>query len=373
MGDRYLVLSDMHFGTPQSSVNDPKLLEALAQHVAGGPAWREVVFTGDLLDANLSTFSHAIEGVPKGPAAGGARKQLTGFRDFLAAIDRAAGPGGGLSGVASGWVYLPGNHDYKVWDLLSSRVAFLDVLERGELLGSVPMPVQEHCWPLGQAFLAGLFRPYGAMPRVTVEYPDHLLRFGERTLVLTHGHYLDSSQTRGNDLSAHLPEGQPDGDRRREIHRIAVETAQYQAVASAVSYTRDLQRLVGGLVGPGGLADKLRKVFTTLATWLSRLSFAGPGALRGKAISDAMLRNIVTYLDRFRAYPPTCAWFVFGHTHRQGRAVIERPRRIEAFNVGSCYPDAAGPITFLEIEDLGPDGPRIQLKAVSSDGRVVDA
>src|SRR5216684_3852522 len=81
---RFLVLSDMHFGTPESSINDARYNEALVAHIVARGPWKEIIFTGDLLDVNLSTLTRAIEG-GTWPGLG---VPLLGFRGFLEALDR---------------------------------------------------------------------------------------------------------------------------------------------------------------------------------------------------------------------------------------------------------------------------------------------
>jgi predicted phosphodiesterase len=365
---RYLVLSDMHFGTPESSVNSAVHLEALVRHVASRGPWEEVIFTGDLLDANLSTLTRAIEGRRKNGSA-----ELCGFRQFVEALDRAARANGaarGLADLASRWVYVPGNHDYKVWDLLATRVVCEDVIARGEHMGSVPTPLQKYRWAEGTSFFAGIFRPFGVQERVIVEYPNHEVSFADGArMVFTHGHYLDPSQTRGNDLAANFREARTPADVAAVVRRIVIETAQYQAVASAVSFTEDARRLVSELVGPDGWLDKLHKLATAIGGWVLRHVFARDGSLRGKALSERQLANAEIYLERFCGYDPVPRWFVFGHTHRQGKGRTSR-LAIDVYNAGSCYPDSGWPITFLEIEAGSGSAPAVQLMCVDDGGRV---
>lgn len=369
MTARYLVLSDMHFGTPQSSINSARYRDALVEHIAAKAPWDEVIFAGDLLDANLSTLTRAIEGRRRNGSP-----ELFGFRSFVEAIDAAArgsGRAAALADAVRSWVYVPGNHDYKVWDLLATRVACEDVLARGDPLGSVPMPLARWRWTGDESFFAGIFQPLGAASRVVVEYPNHEVSLGDAggKMVFTHGHYLDPSQTRGNDLSANLAQLSSPARIAAAVRKIVIETAQYQAIASAVSYSDDTRRLVDDLVGPDGLLDKARKLLAEAAGWLLRLVFGGEGSQRGEAISPRQLANIEAYLTRFCAYAPVPGWFVFGHTHRQDAA--RTPNfGIRAFNAGSCYPDRGLPITFLEIEVEAGEAPEVRLMCVDGDGAV---
>ncbi len=358
---RYLVLSDMHFGTPESSVNEPRYVEALVARMVARAPWAEIVLTGDLLDVNLSTLTRAIEG--------GTWPNLTapllGFRHFVGMLDaRMKQAGKGLADLANRWVYVPGNHDYKVWDVLSTKVVCDDVLARGDPMGSVPTPLMKYTWQGSASFFAGIFLPLGVQDRVTVSYPNHEVSFGARgTMLFTHGHYLDPSQTRGNDLGDNLRGVTDPAEVREVVRRIFIEAAQYQAVATAVSFTQGTIRIVDELFGPDSIGNKVRKVLTRVGGWILRLLFPRKASLRGQELSARHLANIDYYVEQFCACDPRPSWFVFGHTHRQGLGRTPR-HGIEVFNVGSCYPDRGMPITFLEI-DVGAGGaPAIELMCV---------
>lgn len=359
---RYLVLSDMHFGTPESSVNEPRTLDALVGHMVARAPWEEIVLTGDLLDVNLSTLTRAIEG---GPNA------LFGFRDFVERLDAKMKESGkaGLADLAGRWVYVPGNHDYKIWDLLSAKVACDDVLARGDPMGTVRTPLTSHRWDGDQSFFAGIFRRAGVQDRVTVSYPNHEVAFGGgKTMLFTHGHYLDPSQTRGHDLTANL---RGVTDRKQVdaiVRRIFIEAAQYQAIATAVSFTKSTIRIVDDLFGPDGFANKVHKIVARVGGWILRHLTRKKAALRGQELSKAQLSNIDYYVDEFCRCSPRPSWFVFGHTHRQGQGRSAR-HEIEVFNVGSCYPDGDKQITFLEVE-AGAGVPTVQLMCVDGKATV---
>lgn len=362
---RYLVLSDMHFGTPESSINSECHRNALVDYVVRQAPWAEIVLTGDLLDANLSTFRRAVEG------AADAVAPIFGFRQFLEQLDRYSREVGrsGLAGIAKRWVYVPGNHDYKIWDVLSSQVMFEDVLDAGESLTSVQPPLISYKWPDGASFFAGIFTRYGVRERVFVEYPNHVLSFrASRTMVLTHGHYLDASQTRFHHLAKNL-EGLPPAAVRGAVRDLVIETAQYQSVANAVSFRRDTTRFVNGLVGPDGLLDKLKNVITRVAAWLAAFGWLRKGRLRGEPLSRNLAHTITIYLRQFCRYNPLPRWFVFGHTHRQGHIALEEPA-LDLYNVGSCYLDNGRPITFLQIDTDSESNPNICLKYVDKSGSV---
>lgn len=343
---RYLILSDAHFGTSESSINDPEAAHALTAYVASRAPWEEVVMTGDLLDVNLSTFTRSIEGGKYPDLA----RPLFGFRQFVREL--YAAPGANAAGAAEPlsrkWVYVPGNHDYKVWDMLATRVICEDVLLAGKPMGSIPTPLRSHTWQGEQSFFAGIFREFGATNLVTVSYPNHLVSFGlQGTMVLTHGHYLDSTQTWRNDLATEVLREKL-GSEDKAIRRVIIETAQYQTIANAVSFTRRTRRLINDVVGPDGLMNKLGRLWTRLGAWFLRLVFR-PDGRRGKAISAKTLRNIEAYVEYFCPGAARPKWFVFGHTHHQDASRTPN-HAISVHNVGSFYPEGDTLLTFLEVE-----------------------
>lgn len=367
--NRYLVLSDMHFGTPESSVNDARFRDALIGHIVSRAPWEEIVLTGDLLDVNLSTITRAIEG--------GAWEDLDaplfGFRQFVQELDtrmRQQATDKGLKDLAKKWIYVPGNHDYKIWDMLSSKVVCEDVIASGKQMGSEPTPLMMRKWLGDESFFAGIFRPYGAQGRVVVEYPHHEILFGQELekMVLTHGHYLDAKQTRFNDLSDHFRNAKTPEEIRKVRRRIFIETAQYQTVANAVSFTRGFRGLVNVLVGPDARGNKIKKLLNQFGGRLLSLFFPGEG-MKGKQLSSKQLLNIEYYLEHFcvDAKPPR--WFVFGHTHRQGRGTVSG-LCVEVYNAGSCYIDRGMPMTFVEIETDIKGLPIIQFMCVDRSAKV---
>jgi UDP-2,3-diacylglucosamine pyrophosphatase LpxH len=366
-GKRILVLSDAHFGTAESSINTPAYASALVEHIARGAPWEEIVLTGDLLDVNLSTFTESIEGgeYPDAPI------RLFGFRQFVDALHASMhgrDPSKGLADVAGRWVYVPGNHDYKIWDMLATKVVCEDVLRDGRPMGAVATPLRRHTWRGLESFFAGIFKRYGAHDRVVVTYPNHEAVIAGELAVFTHGHYLDRSQTWRNDLHTEIAAATSAEDRARRIRRIFIETAQYQTAANAASFTKSTRRFFHALFGPEGIASTSDKVLVALGAWILRLLFLGE-APRGRRISDELLLNIESYLTHFCELPKMPAWFVFGHTHRQDAARTPN-LDIEVYNAGSFYPDRGMPMTFLEIDAPPVAAPSFRLMCVNGSGAV---
>lgn len=366
---RYLVLSDVHFGTPESSINDTRYHSALIGYIASRAPWKEIVFAGDLLDVNLSTLTQAIEG----GTGKGLQTSLFGFRQFLQALDtrmKQSAPNKNLKDLAEKWIYVPGNHDYKIWDVLSTRVVLEDVLASGHQIGFVPTPLMRYRWTGDEVFFAGIFRSFGVAERVIVEYPNHEICFGpeRETMVLTHGHYLDALQTRGNDLSKQFRHATTSEEVAKVVRRVFIETAQYQTAANAVSFTYGTRHLMSGLVGPGGWSTIPTELFKRIGEWLLTFFYHGE-ALKGERLSPKQLLNIEYYVERFCGYEQPPRWFIFGHTHHQGSGKTDR-MGIAAYNAGSCYFDRGLPVTFAEIETDADGKPRIHLMCVDQSGNV---
>lgn len=364
-----MVLSDMHFGTPESSINNPRFTVPLIEYMVSLAPWDEIIFTGDLLDINLSTFTRAIEGGYFSDLSG----PLFGFREFIQALDeqtKQLDPAKGLKDLAKQWIYLPGNHDYKIWDMLATKIVCEDVLTSGNPMGTVPTPLMKFKWTGDQSFFAGIFRHYGVQDKVVVEYPNHEILFGQsdERMVLTHGHYLDAKQTRLNDLSDHLSNATTSEDIRKAVRAIFIETAQYQSLANAVSFTRSTRTIVNVFFGPDNWLNKIKKILNQAGGWLIRYFFPTE-ALRGELISSRHLSNIDYYLERFCGYSTLPRWFIFGHTHRQDGGKTS-PRGIQVFNAGSCYLDREIPVTFIEIVTDPMGNPDIRLMRVNKAGQV---
>ena len=366
-GANYLVLSDMHFGTIESSMNELRYREPLIRYIVANAPWREIIFTGDLLDVNLSTLIRAIEG----GAWPGLPAPLFGFREFIYTLDvqmRESTPPRSLRDVSRQWVYVPGNHDYKIWDLLATRVIFEDVIASGRPIERGSTPLKKYRWVGNQSFFAGIFQPYRAASDVIVEYPNHEIPFkqGQETMVLTHGHYLDPVQTRGNGLSDQLQKATDPMEVERLVRKIFIETAQFQTMANAVSFTKGFRNFFNELAGPHGWKNRLRKLWRQMGESVTR-AFFPTETLRGRSLSSAQLLDIECYLETFCRYTKLPRWFVFGHTHRQGIWKTSR-LGIEVYNAGSCYLDQGMAITFATIRTDGKGQPAVQLVGIDLNG-----
>jgi len=362
--ERYLILSDMHFGVNEVSLNNTKVVDALYQYMSENTPWNSIIFSGDLLDLNLATLTTALEGNNSADTC------LLGFREFVKnAVEKI-----GNSSSVENWIYIPGNHDYWVWNTLSTQIACLSVLSNGNCMGTIPPPLMQYKWQGNAAFISGVF-PINVRDRVIVEYPDHVITYNGGNIIITHGHYLDWSQTEFEDLCKSLKDCK---DQKDAVRRIIIQTAQYQAVANAVSFTSRTRRFIDLLFGPGNLKDKIIKYFKNL---FNNASAVFNSSMRNKTIDTKQLMFIEYYLKYFRNYevePPT--YFIFGHTHKQGSASTEdipaaekiyKGKDIRVFNVGSFLADEKAFASFLTVEITPGQEPDIKFLNISKDYKVV--
>jgi len=355
---KYLVLSDLHFGTTETSLNNKKIVEALVKYMSENSPWNEVIFSGDLLDLNLSTFTRSIEG--------NKQKNVFGFRDFL----KKAYEDNGAGLEVSKWVYVPGNHDYKIWDMLATRIACEDVLASGEKMNSVvKTPLMSHRWDDGEAFISGVF-PKAVSDRVCVDYPDRFVDTPNAKVVVTHGHYLDWKQTLFKKLDEQIKKT---GNEETAVRNLFIETAQYQTVANAVSYRKWSRILVSVLLGKGVIRKLFKPLFYLPVTFPI-------SALRDEPINEGQLRAIEFYLKYFRReYKEHPDYFIFGHTHSQGKAStadirenrLLKEKDIKVFNAGSFIPKGKKEGTFIRFDISDSGLSEVALMGIKKDGQII--
>jgi predicted phosphodiesterase len=202
------------------------------------------------------------------------------------------------------------------------------------------------------AFVRGV-APEEWRDRFVVVYPDYEFTLSDRQVLVTHGHYLDGKQTLFKDLDELVrKEG---GNEAKAVRKFFIGTAQYQAVANAISYLKGSRTLV-------------EKVYKSLDGFWGMF-----GKLRNQPIDEEMLTAIELYLLHFAKKQPDV--FIFGHTHEAGhnftKASCKGTRKVEVWNDGGFLEavdrNLAG--TFLLTEDDGAMG-KITLYEVKLDGQI---
>ena len=359
-----IIFSDLHFGDPSCALSSQAVASGLRSFLLDLRQVDELILAGDILDANISTLTRAIEGRTNS----GSWPEQVGFRQWLSYLfeDNQFNVGR--------IIYIPGNHDYIIWNILSTNKAFVDPISQGNTPKNLPLI--ESTFP--QPFIRGV-APARVRDRFSVSYPDYEFRLNECSVLVTHGHYLDESQALFRTLGGFSREDK--GNQGEAVKQFFEATAQYQAVANAVSYMKDSRNLV-------------LKVYKGLAPLFDVI-----GKLRGQPIDAKMLEAIEMYLHYFRQKEPDV--FIFGHTHKAGhtstvaleregvkrliqkvidfafgRKEVERliQKVIDVWNDGSFLDSPlAGKVgTFIVVDsDPAPNG-RISLWGVNSGGQVED-
>jgi len=189
--------------------------------------------------------------------------------------------------------------------------------------GKVPENLPLMSGHFRRPFIRGVVPP-SMRDKFVVIYPDYVFSLGGRRILVTHGHYLDEKQTLFKNLDDLIRREK--GNEARAVRKFFIGTAQYQAVANAVSY----------LKGTRDFVDKVHKTLSGLFDAVSKL--------RHQPIDAEMLEAIELYLLYMRKGRPDI--FIFGHTHEAAHTFTDafqrtaRKRRIrkviEVWNDG-CF------------------------------------
>ncbi|MBZ5563038.1 MAG: metallophosphoesterase [Acidobacteriia bacterium] len=340
-----VIFSDLHFGDPQCSLSNQSVAMGLRSFLWGLGPVEELILAGDILDANISSLTRAIEGKK---SSGPWPKQI-GFRFWLAHLFEDN------KFDVKRIVYIPGNHDYIIWNILSTNEVFVDPISQGKVPTNLPLTEGTFLQP----FLRGV-APENIRDRFCAVYPDHEFDLAGRAVLVTHGHYLDEQQTLFKNLDELIRK--ENGNKKKAVRKFFVGTAQDQAVANAVSYLKDTREFV----------EKAYKSISSI--------FDAIGKLRNKPIDVKMLKAIEMYLCYFRNKQPDV--FVFGHTHEAGHATTAVlgsdkgkrliPKDIEVWNDGSFLYSRSKRLagTFVATDDSPEKGGPIKLFEVDSKGVV---
>ena len=209
-----LILSDLHFGDRTSLLRKRKVVAGLREFLWKSGPFEELILAGDILKANLASLTTAIEG--KDAKKPGAWPTDLGFRRWLA--DLFADPGFRVGRI----VYIPGNHDYVIWNLLATQKAFMEPLAAGLDLRSLDLPLMEAEFP--RAFLRGALPPR-LRERFLVSYPDYEFQLSSLCVLVTHGHYFDGKQTLRKTIDHLMKEKRMSA--KRAAREVFIATAQY--------------------------------------------------------------------------------------------------------------------------------------------------
>ena len=327
------VISDAHLGEKNSWMERDRVQSAVVAAIAHRTSTRTLVLLGDTLDLNFGTLTTAIEGRLEGSG------RRPGFRALLDAVCKGT--------AVDSVVYVPGNHDYMIWDWEAQQRNVLSQLARGnQLCGSLLTSGE-----FGDPFLAGLV-PAGRPVSFTLAYPHYVAGIGEHKVVMTHGHHFERVQCGGVALADIARET----DRERFLRKMAIAMAQYQTFAHMLAMRRhsrqDIHRWYWALTRPiDAISDLINAV----------------RGMRGHLPSRGTFEAINLYL-RFLAAETKASALVYGHSHRPGGWLPgKHPVSVPVYNCGSFVPPRSADASMLFLGP-GEKGLGVELVSFSASG-----
>jgi hypothetical protein len=375
-----LVLSDLHFGEPNSVLTDRDggghlvgnaVMDALAdaiRAVAGRASTPPtLVFNGDALELALGPTHVALDV----------------FDQFI----RRLFPPGGPAAVADRIVLLPGNHDHDLWRVSRDEIEARAV-ERAD--PGAPVPPADPVTPLFGAFgddpvplewLTRVLRhrhPTHPGIEVLVASPNAAIPGDGRVLALHHGHFTEKTYvamtrvahsvfaTPADDLSP----ADLERDNGAWIDFLWSSLGREGSVGTSLRRAYDL---LNTDAGRALLASRLATAAEGKGAWpLQRLRRAAAGVLALRAL-DQMKEDelragapdepeaaagVIAYLDgplartlddayaAIDASTPDAIVFLYGHTHKPFAACATTPRfpaGARVYNTGGWVIDVAAP------------------------------
>ena len=212
MHTRVVVLTDLHLGSDdcilskEAAERDERTYEEQVAHFLIDPVRDHLAQTGhgsravDYLVLDGDVLDFAIQSYEKAFSAG---------RRFFQALAKARPP------LFREIVYIPGNHDHNVWEMVQHEVCVTRRIARGDLPRPYPhvqpgvLTVSDSGADLelpgvsagsdrqgpryGDIFLRGLYGPSGPQIPINVAYPNLLIQAtgqGGRPIMVTHGHFF---------------------------------------------------------------------------------------------------------------------------------------------------------------------------------------
>lgn len=307
-----IVLSDLHFGDSRCSFHSMKTAEAFVEYLQKYKPVTEIILLGDILDLQLANWAQAVEGkFLEGP-----KKRAVGFRYFINYLLEQTG--------CKRVIYVPGNHDYRVFDYHSIEKSLLTPLREGKKLSGK----MSFYRAFPRSFLQGIFAKPGT--EIKIVYPHHSMIVNKTRIVLTHGHFFDPTQAFNREIGKLFTKKQnlPAKEIQRIRHKYFRRVSFYQNVVSGLSVRRELRDWFNNIYQPmTGL--------TSLMHHRSRKTFLTP----------AMKRSIEQYV-RYCCRSKKVEGVIFGHTHRAGKANLTTGKIRCVWNSG----------TFLQESKKSPLG-----------------
>jgi UDP-2,3-diacylglucosamine pyrophosphatase LpxH len=313
-----VVFSDLHFGDPRCTLHSMKTARHLLRKLSEFQPLQEIILLGDILDLQLANWAQALEG----RFAGKLEKRAAGFRYFLNVLLKETG--------VRKVVYVPGNHDYRVFDYLSVERYLMGPLKRGKKLSGKIAFFRK----FQKGFLQGIIED--ANVSLQILYPHYSMRIAKSRVILTHGHLFDPSQAFSHEVGKVFRESE--NLSREEIRKIRERyfrrVSLYQNVVSGLSMKKELRNWFSSLYEP-------LTAFKQSWEHKSRKSFVTP----------AMRKSIEAYV-RYCCRPGKVQGLIFGHTHKPGKIALSSGPVHYVWNAG----------TFLRESQKSPLGSFITIE-----------
>lgn len=298
-----------------------RVARALAERLREFQPLTEIILLGDILDLQLANWAQAMEGRILEPPA----KRAVGFRYFINFLLRETG--------ARSVIYVPGNHDYRIFDYHSVERYLIAPLREGRKLpGKISF-----FRTFQNGFLQGIFTLPGTSVRVV--YPHYSIKLNRSRVVLTHGHFFDPTQAFSHEIGKVFAKGSTLTS--KEIHKLRHiyfrRVSLYQNIVSGFSMKKEIRQMFSAVYEP--MMSLKHRIYHK-----SRKAFLTP----------AMIRSIESYVT-FCCRRMKVHGLVFGHTHKAGKALMPQGPVRNIWNCGTFLresPDSpAG--TFVIIDHAG--------------------
>jgi hypothetical protein len=385
---RYVCLSDLHLGEPDSILTPLQPASHEVDTDATGPVLAQLVLCLEqVIEANCGDRRPVLilNGDALELAFGSFSQALANFERLARLLLERR--------LFEKLVYIPGNHDHHIWEVARETQYGETVVGRDSQNGLPPL---RHVTPLRlddavPAFLLNkivkrLGPTHGsgdADEKVLVVYPNLALLDGlaERCVLFHHGHYVEPLYYAFSTFRRWLF---PDRPRVETIDEIEEENfawiefvwsllgrsggagadmrTLFQMLRDPVEFDEFADALARRAVRvadvpwiPGDKLERiaLKKIFTWVGPKLS-----GERSNREAVYSPELRKGIESYLlgPAYRqlrdelGHVPADLSFVFGHTHKPFETVLEDPERngvVEVYNTGGWPIDSREPFTAL--------------------------
>jgi hypothetical protein len=349
---RIAIVSDTHFGDDLCVLVRPAAGTRAPELGPGYPPLRRalgsvdyLVLLGDIIDLSVASYADAY----------GAAKV------FFSALQE--------DGLAGEVVYVPGNHDFDIWNVVEHQVSVINQLKQGELPrpfrravpgvidAREPAPrlqlpdVHAHPdWHRSRADYGGLFldhitlrregggrRGVGERLPFDFAYPNlYLVQEDGTSVVFTHGHYFEAYWTLLGEWALRLADDDLANERPGELsvqELVGVNFPLHQLACSGIGQAQPLT----------GLARRLQLELYAgrserLALYLERLE-ASVASGRGNGVLSRLAKRWLLRLGRKRLL----AALDGAERTRFSRAFLSRPAVRERFRryYGACLGEVA--------------------------------